>query len=120
MASTFTRKRKREANVSDVLTERNAQVNVLRRIKNKDKATRNRVAFVISELSVKAVSANEFTDDACGGDFILNVSFSYVVEKSNHCTHLFIAFITRINLGEKGIDILLNLYPMDENTRSPS
>ena len=62
----------------------------------------------VFDLSVKAVSADEFTDDARGGDLVLNVRIANVIEKSYHRAHLLVAFLARIDLCEKGIDIFFD------------
>ena len=59
-------------------------------------------------LSIKTISADKFTNDTCGRDFVLDVRLANVVEKSNHCAHLLVALIRRIYLLEKGIDVFLN------------
>ena len=66
------------------------------------------VLLLFTQLSVKAISADKFSYDACRGNFVLNVGFSNVVEKSHHCANLLIAFITWINFEKQGVNILLN------------
>ena len=64
--------------------------------------------IIIKKSSIKTISAYELAHDACGGNFVLDVGFLNVVEESDHGTNLLIALVTRLNLLEKGIDILLN------------
>ena len=57
-------------------------------------------------FSVEAVAADKFADNACRGNFVVNVGFADVVQDLYHSANAVVAFVCRVDGGEERIDVL--------------
>ena len=60
-----------------------------------------------SLLPIEGIAADEFADDAGGGNFIVHVGFADVIENADDGTNLVVAAVLWHDLGEQWENVLL-------------